>query len=201
MMKRNAKLWLSAGLVAAMAAAGSAMAADNPPAAPADTDTEQQVQSALQAVPGAGPQFGKGKGMGQGQGRMGQGKMGQGMANTQGQFPGQGRGMHRMEGNAQLLSLLKIDQATLQKERQSGKSLVEIAKEKGVSEQQVMDAVIEQRTANIDAAAAAGRMTKERADELKAAMTEQVKQMVNSKDCIPGSNGMRLGQPNNPQQQ
>lgn len=222
MMKRNAKLWLSAGLVAAMAAAGSAMAADNPPAAPADDGTGQQVQSAPQPVPGTGPQFGKGKGFGQaqpgqgqlqglgqgtrqGQGQgMGQrqGRMMQGMSNKQGQFQGLAPGMqNRMQGNAELLSLLKIDQAALQQEHQSGKSLVEIAEERGISEQQVMDVILEQRAANIDSALAAGRITKERAEEIKAALTDQVKQMVNSKDCTPGSNGMRLGQPNNTQQQ
>lgn len=84
-------------------------------------------------------------------------------------------------------------------ERQSGKSLVEIAKEKGIAEQQVIDAIIKQRTQNIDAAADAGRITKEKADQVKAAMTEQVKQMVNAKDCTPGANSLRLGQPNNQQ--
>lgn len=189
MMKRNAKLWLSAGLVAAMAAAGSAMAADNPPAAPADDGTGQQVQSAPQPVPGTGPQFGKGKGFGQAQ--PGQGQL-------QGLAPGM---QNRMQGNAELLSLLKIDQAALQQEHQSGKSLVEIAEERGISEQQVMDVILEQRAANIDSALAAGRITKERAEEIKTALTDQVKQMVNSKDCTPGNNGMRLGQPNNTQQQ
>lgn len=57
-MKRNTKIWLSVGLVAAMAAAGSAMAADNPPSAPTNADSQQQVQTNPQSAPdtGAGQQ-------------------------------------------------------------------------------------------------------------------------------------------------
>ena len=83
-------------------------------------------------------------------------------------------------GNEKLLALLKTDAQTLKTELQSGKTLVAIAQEKGVSEQSLKSFMIEQMTARIDEGVKSGRLTAEKAEQMKANLDERVTKMINN---------------------
>lgn len=65
--------------------------------------------------------------------------------------------------------------------RQAGKSIVEIAAEKGISEQQVLDVLVQQASKQLDDAVASGKLTQEQADAMKGKMTERIKNMIEMK--------------------
>ncbi|KXG44243.1 hypothetical protein TEPIDINF_001758 [Tepidibacillus infernus] len=80
--------------------------------------------------------------------------------------------------NDELLSLLKINAETLAQELKAGKSLANIASEKGVSEQKVIDLLVKQHEERIDQAVKSGKMTKEQADQIKSTLQDRVKASV-----------------------
>lgn len=88
---------------------------------------------------------------------------------------------HAQFDNSALLSLLQIDQATLKQELKAGKSLADIAAEKGVAEQQVIDTLVQQATQRIDQAVQNGKLTQDKADQMKAKLADRVKAMVEKK--------------------
>ncbi|MFX4262364.1 hypothetical protein ACOBQJ_09180 [Pelotomaculum propionicicum] len=93
--------------------------------------------------------------------------------------------------SANLAEFLGISQEDLKAERQSGKSMVQIASEQGVSEQELVDYVIGQRSAQIDQMVSDGKITQEQADQHKQLMTERVKENLNRTDV--GTNGSGNG--------
>lgn len=104
---------------------------------------------------------------------------------------GYGLQMNRNFGSMQadLAEFLGISQEDLQAERQSGKSLVQIASEKGVSEQELVDYVIGQRKARIDQMVSDGKITQEQADQHEQMMAERVKENLNRTDVGPNGFG------------
>lgn len=165
-MKRS-KIWLAVGLVSGLVVAGtSALAADtNPPA----TNDNQQSQTAPQE-PCKDSNHGEGKG--HGKGKHGQGKHGMQHGMSMGQ---------KGQDHTALLDLLQMDEQAFKEARQAGKSIVEIAAEKGISEQQVLDTLVKEASQRLDDAVASGKMTQEQATAMKDKMTERIKQMIEKK--------------------
>jgi hypothetical protein len=106
--------------------------------------------------------------------------------------PGQ-RGVG-MFNNQALLSMLKIDQQTLQNDLKDGKTLVDIGKEQGVTEDQIVNILVQQR---MDAAKKQGK-TDDEINQSKVQWTDQAKkQAENKKNFNRGGNGYGNGQYNN----
>ncbi len=95
-----------------------------------------------------------------------------------------------MMADAKLLELLKIDQATLRTELQTGKTLAAIAKERGVSEQELKDRLIARMTERLDEAVKSGRISAEQAADRKVNIAEMVDNLINGKAPMhPGFQG------------
>jgi len=93
---------------------------------------------------------------------------------------------HGFMGNAKLLELLKVDDETFRNEVKSGKSLVTIAKEHGVSEKTLKKFITTQMTQRIDDGVKAGRISADKAAEMKKTLAERVTQMINGKGMMRG---------------
>ncbi|MBU5592865.1 YckD family protein [Clostridium sp. MSJ-4] len=83
----------------------------------------------------------------------------------------------KLEALAKKLNM-SIDE--LSKLRAEGKTFYQIAKEKGLSDEDYKSVMKEARMATIDKAIEEGKITKEQGDEIKAKIEE------NMKNCIPG---------------
>jgi hypothetical protein len=113
----------------------------------------------------------------------GQGPGGPGMGQP-GQRPGQGQRGPAAPGPGQAVAdLLGMTPQQLRTELQSGKSLAQIAEEKGVSRDTLKAKILETQKARLDAAVAAGRMTAEQAEQAAARMSANVDRML---DATPG---------------
>lgn len=75
--------------------------------------------------------------------------------------------------------LLGITSDELKTELRSGKSLAEIATEKGVDTQKVIDAIVAEMTEKVNEKVAEGRITQDQADTMLANAVERVTAMVN----------------------
>lgn len=105
-----------------------------------------------------------------------------------------GRDMGGMGTN--MAEFLGISQEDLSAARQAGQSLVQIAAEKGISEQQLLDYVLAQRNAQIDQLVTDGKITQEQADQHKQFMTERVQENLNRTTVGPnntGGKGLKAG--------
>jgi hypothetical protein len=101
-----------------------------------------------------------------------------------------GQGEHKGQGpfaNQELLSLLKIDSNALQTELKAGKSLADIAQEKGVQEQQVIDLLVKQSEQRNDEAVKSGKLTQDKADQMKSKEQDRIKQQVEHKGGFGGN--------------
>lgn len=87
-------------------------------------------------------------------------------------------GLHGKRGMPELLALLKIDGPTLHNELKQGKSLIVIAAEKGVSEQELKDTLLKADIARIDKGVAAGRIPADKAEEMKAKAPERLEKFL-----------------------
>jgi hypothetical protein len=87
-----------------------------------------------------------------------------------------GRGFHHLEAAA---TYLGVTEAALRASLESGKTLAEVAKEKGKSVDGLIAALVADKTKELDAAVAAGRLTKAQRDELAADLKERVTAHVN----------------------
>jgi hypothetical protein len=74
---------------------------------------------------------------------------------------------------------LGTDAATLRQALKDGKSIADVAAEKGVAVDTVTKAISDAATAKIDQAVTDGKLTQAQADAKKATLTEQVTAMVN----------------------
>jgi hypothetical protein len=127
----------------------------------------QAIQSGQRPGPGAGPQGPRGP-QGPGQGQRGPGRPG---------GPG-------MPGAGQAAATaLGITPEQLRTELQAGKSLAQIAQEKGVSRDDLKAKLLEAHKTRVDAAVAAGRMTAEQGQEALARATANIDRMI---DATPG---------------
>lgn len=122
------------------------------------------------------------------------------VGNQSGRQSGQGCGLKMGQNYGSMSSnvaeFLGISQEDLQAARQSGKSLVQIAAEKGKSEQQLVDYVIGQRSTQIDQLVSDGRITQEQADQRIQQMTEQVKENLSRTEVGPNPSGNAAGKGN-----
>jgi hypothetical protein len=111
---------------------------------------------------------------------------------------GYGMQMGRNYGSmaTNLSQLLGISQEDLQAARQSGKSMVQIAADQSISEQQLVDFVIGQRSDWLDQLVSDGRITQEQADQRTQQMTEQVKENLNRTEVGPNPSGSAAGKGN-----
>lgn len=105
---------------------------------------------------------------------------------VQGVFHG-GSGMHMGCGIdcADIADFLGISREDFASARQSGKSIVQIAGEKSISEEQLVDFLTQKVNANIDQKVAAGKINGEQAEKLKQSMAERVKDDLNRTDTGP----------------
>ena len=86
--------------------------------------------------------------------------------------------MHNKENQQELLNLLQIDEPTLKQERDSGKSLGQIATAHNVAQQDVIDLMVKHMSQRIDKDVAEGRLTAEQAAEMKSHAAERAQEMV-----------------------
>jgi hypothetical protein len=96
-------------------------------------------------------------------------------------------------------SIIGTDKETLKKSLKQGKSIVDVAREKGISEADLTAKLLELRRTSIDEAVKAGKIDANRADKMKQKMAEHLKLMLNEKDLLDrhdhhmrdGHHGMR----------
>jgi hypothetical protein len=88
---------------------------------------------------------------------------------------------HGQYKNQELLTLLKTDAATLQQDLKSGKSLADIAVAHGKTEQDIINLLVTQETQRIDKAVTNGKLTQEKANQIKAKLPAQIKNRVEHK--------------------
>ncbi|MEG6586750.1 hypothetical protein [Dendrosporobacter sp. 1207_IL3150] len=105
------------------------------------------------------------------------------MINGKGMMNPGHRPMHgkMMMENPKLLELLNIDADTLKSEMKAGKTLAAIAKEHGVSEQNLKAFMVKQMSERLDEGLKSGKITAERAEKAKANLEQNVEKMINSK--------------------
>jgi hypothetical protein len=91
------------------------------------------------------------------------------------------------------LDLLKIDQQTLQNELKDGKTLVDVGKDKGTTEDQIVGVLVQER---VNAAKKQGK-TDDEINQSKAQWTDQAKKQAENKMNF-NQNGNRKGNGNGP---
>jgi hypothetical protein len=82
------------------------------------------------------------------------------------------------DGNSPLLTLLKTDEDTLRSELRGGKSLAQIAKERGVDKQKVIDLLVAQQNAKLDEAVKQGKVTEDQAKQWRTGIQERTRRIV-----------------------
>jgi hypothetical protein len=177
------KRWFVVGilvLVLAAALVGTALAQGTTPPAATDTCPCGQTPGTM---PWGGGMRGSADMMGGGM-RGSAGMMGRGMPDWAG-----------MDDAAQKLLGMTAEQ--IQAERLAGKSLVEIAKAKGVKEDALIQAILDSHKASLAKLVADGKLTQAQADAMATRMQEQVKLMVER----AGAGPMWRTQPGQPQEQ
>ncbi len=97
-----------------------------------------------------------------------------------------GEGCNKLGGLAETLGL---DAEELRRSLDGGMSLADIAEAEGISVDDVVDALLDQRTERIEGAVDAGRITEEEAVEKLAAAEERITEQVNSEDGFDGRRG------------
>ncbi len=96
-----------------------------------------------------------------------------------GEFHGFG---HKFQwNNEELLTLLKTDEDTLMQALKSGKSLADLAAEKGVPKQQVVDLLTKQASHKLEQAVKDGKLTQDEATQFKSKLNERITQHVEHK--------------------
>jgi hypothetical protein len=90
---------------------------------------------------------------------------------------------------------LGIDASELRTDLQSGKTIADVAKDKGVDVQTVIDALVKEMQSHLADAVSSGRLTQAQADEMKANATERATAMVNGERPDGPPPGMGPGGP------
>lgn len=96
------------------------------------------------------------------------------------------REARRAERLAVLTDVLGVDAEALGAARDAGQSLADLATAQGVPVQDVVDAIVEAKTAQIQAKVAAGDLSQDEADERIAGLSERVAERV---EATPGERG------------
>lgn len=171
-------------LVTLVAALAGTVLADDPP-----------TTCPYGCTPGTGQ--GRGPGMGPGAGQGGNGPM----------QPGNGPRMGRPDWagmDDEVVAILGLTQTQLHDLRAEGKSLTQIAADKGISRDSLIQKLLDTRKAELAKAVAAGQLTQEQADAMLQRMTAVIGAMVDRTTTGPlWNNGQRpnsatpgQGQPN-----
>jgi hypothetical protein len=92
--------------------------------------------------------------------------------------PGLVRGIHRIHRLGPVTKYLDITPQELRSELRSGKSLAQIATDHGESVDGLVDAIVAPAKAHLDKAVEKGHLTRQRADELLARLTDAVEKAV-----------------------
>ncbi|RNB87040.1 hypothetical protein EDM56_15195 [Brevibacillus fluminis] len=95
-----------------------------------------------------------------------------------GRMHGKGSGLRN---NEELLALLKLDADQLKEQLKAGKSLAEVAQAQGVSKADVIKLLIAQRTKKLDEAVASGKLTQEKAKQIKSELADRINRFVEKK--------------------
>ncbi|USG66889.1 hypothetical protein NDK47_06220 [Brevibacillus ruminantium] len=103
-----------------------------------------------------------------------EGKFGEGKVKVL--FKGKGPG-----NNEELLKLLNLSADELKEALKADKSLAEVAKEQGVSTEDVVNLLVKQQKEQLAEAVKAGKLTQEQADKVSENAAEHVQKMVESK--------------------
>lgn len=95
--------------------------------------------------------------------------------------PGHGHGAPGMKGDlfGAAATALGMEESDLMAALRDGQTIAEVAAEKGVATQTVVDAIVAEISANLDQAVADGRITQDEADERKVDATEKATAIVN----------------------
>lgn len=107
---------------------------------------------------------------------------------------GQGHHGKAMFKSDELAQLLGMTQDELREQLRAGKTLAEIAKEKGVDSQKVIDLLVKGMTERLDQKLAEGTITKEQYEAHKVKLAEHVKMFVNGELKAKQGMGIFWGQ-------
>ncbi|HEX2851361.1 MAG TPA: hypothetical protein VHN98_12440 [Acidimicrobiales bacterium] len=97
--------------------------------------------------------------------------------------PGPGRHGPDVKMGAELkvaADALGMTEADLRTALQGGKTLAQVAQDKGVDVNKVIDALVADATSHIDQAVTAGKLTQQQADTMKSNLKDRLTQMVNN---------------------
>lgn len=109
---------------------------------------------------------------GSGWGDKGRGKM------NPGERAGGFRGGNVVQETA---TLLGVEQSVITDALKEGKTLLQIAQEKGLSEEDYLQKLVDAQTVAIDAKVTAGTLTQEKADQMKSGLSDRLKQQIENK--------------------
>ncbi len=113
--------------------------------------------------------------------------------NYQGRGMGMGMGMHlgRTNGNMRdtIATFLGMDRSQVIASRQAGKSIVQIAKEQGKSEDELYNFILNQRKVQFDQMVASGQVSAETAAAHESVMKERIRENMNRTDVGPNCDG------------
>lgn len=84
---------------------------------------------------------------------------------------------------------LGMSEADLRTQLESGKTLAQVAQDKGVDVNKVIDALVADAAKSIDQAVTDGKLTQQQADTFKSTLKDRVTQMVNSAKPKAGRHG------------
>jgi hypothetical protein len=111
------------------------------------------------------------------EGKGGEGKFGHGPFDG-----GKGGGFHGFGKDSGLLDLLKVTEDQFRTAMDAGKTILDLAQEKGVTKEQVVDFVLKQHQTQIDQLVKDGKVTEEQAKQEKAELTaDKVAEMISNK--------------------
>ena len=108
-----------------------------------------------------------------------------------------GSGSHRGEVKGEVAALLGLSPEDMEAELKSGKTLAELAEEKGVTTDQVLETITRKVGEALDAEVAAGNMTPEQAEERKSFAASRAADCIENGGC--GQRGHGQGQRKNGQ--
>lgn len=113
---------------------------------------------------------------------------------------GRGPGGHRGHGPGRVdlsaaAEALGMTEAELRTAARDGKTLADLAAEKGVSEDALVDALVAAAKERLAAAVADGRITQEQADARAADLETRITASLDDELCRPGGRGPRGGDP------
>lgn len=92
-----------------------------------------------------------------------------------------------------IADILKMNVEDLVAARQAGKSFADIAKERGMSDSDLLAALMAQVKASVDSLVASGKMTQSQADRILANVEENLKAAITRTAVGPQGGGFRMG--------